>query len=183
MKKMRREEKRRREFERAFGTRQYHGSEMDTMSIVSSADGDDRWGMAIGNYDEHDVSVPPVGLYSADTISISDAQTLHSEEMEQMLEQGWDDDAKSASPQRSPSRSPYYGSPALPPAGPPPPRMAPVQLQDGGERPAPTPYSSTAHLIHPMDDSNRHYATAVDSPAWQGHIKRRSGSGNHGYAQ
>ncbi|EGG12793.1 family 2 glycosyltransferase [Melampsora larici-populina 98AG31] len=109
LKKIKREERRKKEFERAFGVRQFHSnynhSELggtDTISVVSSDD--DRWGMNIGNYDgnhhhhhHHHTSTtsggsfgpPPVGLYEVsneDGVSVVDGN-----ELEMMLETGWDE--------------------------------------------------------------------------------------------
>ncbi|KAH9454559.1 hypothetical protein MJO28_007558 [Puccinia striiformis f. sp. tritici] len=112
LKKVKREERRRREFERTFGTQQYHLSTMggseygggDTVSMISSED--DRWGLAIGNYDSTEVARPPVGLYTVDDnfssvdgssvvgggAAVQSSTTLvNGDELGLILEQGWTD--------------------------------------------------------------------------------------------
>lgn len=105
LRKLRREERRRRDFERAHpsgylagdsdflsvrtDTRsQYDGS--DTLSIGSSDD--DHWGPQIGGYNEHNVQYPPppTGLH-APSQALQNAKTLHTAELEAMLESGFDD--------------------------------------------------------------------------------------------
>ncbi|KAG9035329.1 Chitin synthase, class 1 [Tulasnella sp. JGI-2019a] len=109
LRKLKREEKRRREMERrgyptnhpntgqpAFlrpFTSYTEGSdyEGDTSSIVSSVD-DDQWGTQIGGYNENGsmYPAPPATLHSARSV-VDNAQTLGKDELEAMLEQGWDD--------------------------------------------------------------------------------------------
>jgi chitin synthase len=105
LRKLKREEKRRREFERAhpagfytgdgdlLSTRfevrsQYDGS--DTLSLASSDD--DHWGQQIGGYNEHNTKYPPppVGLHIAPN-ALESAKTVHAAELEAMLETGFDD--------------------------------------------------------------------------------------------
>lgn len=112
LRKIKRDEKRRREFERAFGAR-FHGEngegpdglhagyeesigQSDNTSIFS---GDDNWGRQVGEYRE-DVSEmpPPVGLYQVD----DDLETITGDDMELVLAQEWDD---------SSARSPGGGQP------------------------------------------------------------------------
>ncbi|KAJ7647483.1 glycosyltransferase family 2 protein [Roridomyces roridus] len=108
LRKLRREERRRRDFERmhptgyfagegdllaAHDTRsQFDGS--DTMSLSSSDD--DHWGPQIGGYNEHNVKYPPppVALLLPPDRQLDSAQTLDSKELEAMLEMGFDDDPK-----------------------------------------------------------------------------------------
>ncbi|KAJ7124901.1 glycosyltransferase family 2 protein [Mycena epipterygia] len=104
LRKLRREERRRREFERAHPSgyftgegdllsaqdsrSQYDGS--DTLSLNSSDD--DHWGLQIGGYNEHNVKYPPppVGLLVPQK-ALESAETLGSDELEAMLEMGFDD--------------------------------------------------------------------------------------------
>jgi chitin synthase len=105
LRKLRREERRRRDLERAHpsgyfagdgdllrvrtDTRsQYDGS--DTVSIGSSDD--DHWGPQIGGYNEHNAQypLPPVGLHVPNQ-ALQNAKTLNSTELEAMLETGFDD--------------------------------------------------------------------------------------------
>lgn len=108
IRRLKRENKRKIEFERAFGTRTYHNKNTlstytegessrmdssDTGSIFSG--GDDRWGMQIGQYAEEPAShLPPVGLYNIEE-GASNGETVDHGKLEQMLEAGWDDDLES----------------------------------------------------------------------------------------
>lgn len=104
LRKLKREEKRRREMDRAhpsgyygdghyLGARgpdthsQYDGS--DTTSVNSE---DDQWGPEIGGYNEHNVSYPPppVGLHLPHDAQHS-AEMLGTADLEAMLETGFDD--------------------------------------------------------------------------------------------
>ncbi|KAG8864570.1 Chitin synthase, class 1 [Tulasnella sp. 330] len=114
LRKLKREEKRKREMERAYprgyqtdpmnggqptflrpftsytdGGSDYEG---DTNSIVSSVD-DDQWGTQIGGYNENGsmFPAPPATLHSPARSMVENAQTLGKDELEAMLEQGWDD--------------------------------------------------------------------------------------------
>ncbi|KAJ8522749.1 hypothetical protein ONZ45_g743 [Pleurotus djamor] len=102
LRKMRREERRRREFERNHGGyitgdgdflsarlgSQYEGS--DTVSVASSED--DQWGPQIGGYNERDAKYPPppTGLFVPHDV-ISSAKTVGRSELEAMLESGFDE--------------------------------------------------------------------------------------------
>jgi len=102
LRKIKREERRRKEFERlhpnGFATdtdmlraeirSQYDGS--DTLSLASSDD--DQWGSQIGGYNEHNAQYPPppVGLLVPDH-ALNSAKTLDGAELEAMLEHGFDD--------------------------------------------------------------------------------------------
>lgn len=107
LRKLRREERRRRDFERShpsgyyggdgdlLGVRtdvrsQYDGS--DTMSLASSED--DQWGTQIGAYNEHNAQYPPppVGLTLPEDNTLQSAKTVDGSELEAMLEMGFDDD-------------------------------------------------------------------------------------------
>ena len=113
LRKLKREERRRRDFERAHpsgyiaGDRdflaapdtrsQYDGS--DTLSVNSSDD--DHWGTQIGGYNEHHSQFPPpptafIPLGEA----LQSAKTVDGAELEAMLETGFDD-------QPSPTNSSY----------------------------------------------------------------------------
>lgn len=107
LKKIRREEKRRRELARNYpgGFHEngdllrarrdevmpsfYDGS--DTTSIASSAE-EDKWGGQIGAYNENHTSFPrpPQTLLTPRTEVIQNAQTVGMEELEAMLDQGFD---------------------------------------------------------------------------------------------
>ncbi|THG98780.1 hypothetical protein EW026_g3458 [Hermanssonia centrifuga] len=106
LRKIRREEKRRREFERQHGgymtangerltvrseiNSQYDGS--DTMSVTSSDD--DHWGAQIGGYNENNPQYPPppLGLMSH---AGGSAESIAASDLEAMLEVGFDDGSSS----------------------------------------------------------------------------------------
>ncbi|KAJ7129832.1 glycosyltransferase family 2 protein [Mycena crocata] len=120
LRKLRREERRRRDFERAHPSgyfagdgdllsaqdarSQYDGS--DTLSLSSSDD--DHWGPQIGGYNEHNAKYPPppVGLLPPDQ-ALESAETLGSDELERMLEMGFDDAPQAASASSSSSTMRY----------------------------------------------------------------------------
>lgn len=134
LRKIKREHKRRQEFQRAFGTKSYHNNPntlstytdgessrmdftSDTGSMFSSED--DRWGLQIGQYNEDAAtSLPPVGLYHVD--DGSDGETVDHDRLEAMLDAGWDDDddpnvdsPRATSPQQNLYQAQQY-LPALP---------------------------------------------------------------------
>ena len=120
LRKNKREERRRREMDKAHPTgyytgdgdllsargadqrSQYDGS--DTFSVHSSED--DHWGLQIGGYNEHNAQYPPppVGLHITNE-KLESAETLGTADLEAMLESGFDD---------RPSPEPKYPNP---PAG------------------------------------------------------------------
>jgi chitin synthase len=108
LRKLKREERRRKDFERAhpsgymagdrdflaapdtrsvYTRSQYDGS--DTMSLNSSDD--DHWGTQIGGYNEHNTQFPPppVGLIRPE--NVDRAKVVDGAELEAMLEMGFDD--------------------------------------------------------------------------------------------
>ena len=108
LRRLRREERRRKDFERAHPGRfaigdgemlsvfdssrtysSYEGS--DTHSIASSEE--DQWGMQIGGYNELNPAFPPppVALFMPDSDRLIGATTLAGEELEAMLESGFDE--------------------------------------------------------------------------------------------
>ncbi|KAF8972952.1 glycosyltransferase family 2 protein [Flammula alnicola] len=110
LRKLKREERRRRDFERAhpsgymtgdgdylaapdtrsvYARSQYDGS--DTLSLNSSDD--DHWGTQIGGYNEHNAQFPPppVGLILPQGGTLNAAKTVGGAELEAMLEMGFDD--------------------------------------------------------------------------------------------
>ena len=175
LRKLRREEKRRREFERQHGAyisgngeltarsevwSQYDGS--DTVSVASSDD--DHWGAQIGGYNENSVQYPPppVGLMPH---ALASAETVAAGELEAMLEVGFED---------KPGR----------------PRDAPrYQLSERGHGYAPISRTTSPGLSGHADPLSPTtpvtpdgLSTAVGSD-WKTHAKKRSGgrSGKHEY--
>jgi chitin synthase len=113
LRKLRREERRRRDFERTHPTgymtgdrdflaapdtrsmytgSQYEGS--DTMSLNSSDD--DHWGTQIGGYNEHNAQYPPPPVALINPSNVTTAKTVDASELEAMLEMGFDDGKSTA---------------------------------------------------------------------------------------
>lgn len=105
LRKIRREERRRRDLERMHGGGYYTGDDLlsarggdtrsqydgsDTMSLASSDE--DQWGGQIGGYNEHNTQYPPppVGLLAQEE-TVHSAKTLDGAELEAMLEMGFED--------------------------------------------------------------------------------------------
>jgi len=122
LRKLRREEKRRRELERSFPavggflTAQHHSMAMsdwndDNVSVSTSEE--DQWGTQIGAYNENESqwAPPPVALLLPHQGVIRSAETLGGEELEAMLEQGFEvpprpsfgTNSTPSSPRRAPS--------------------------------------------------------------------------------
>lgn len=110
LRKLRREERRRRELERAYP--QFYAGDSDLLSVAdmrSQYDGsdayslassdEDHWGTQIGGYNEHNAQYPPppVGLALPENDALHSAKTLDASEMEAMLEQGFDNEQSSMS--------------------------------------------------------------------------------------
>ncbi|THH17879.1 hypothetical protein EW146_g3036 [Bondarzewia mesenterica] len=182
LRKLRREERRRREFERShpsgyiagdsdfLGVRsdahsQYDGS--DTVSVASSDD--DQWGPQIGGYNENNSQYPPppAGLQHLAPQALESATTVGGAELEAMLDRGWDDDQPSANSSTdylhaSPQHAPRY------------------QLSDGASlgpyspvsRGVPPPFRSPVSPTRPTEGAS----SALGSD-WRAHVKRRSGGG------
>ncbi|GAA5878360.1 hypothetical protein JCM1840_001390 [Sporobolomyces johnsonii] len=129
LRKVRREEKRKREFERQFGSRAVHGtSTRDGASTyaesetASSYGGDeDRWGTHLGQYNEEQTAdlPPPVGLYSVEEEETEEFATIEQQDLHVVLDQGWDDSpsqtrAGFSSGYSTPSEQHYGRSPPPP---------------------------------------------------------------------
>lgn len=164
LRKMKRQDRRRKEMERmhpggydsgdamlapsSTRTSQYDGS--DTMSLASSSE-DDQWGAQIGGYNENSAAYPPppVGLYVADQLAASaEGKTVGANDLEAMLEQGFDDPPSARSqPMRAAPGAPRF------------------QLSDG--------YAPVAHASSPTTPaSGAQYSTS--------HARRRSGGRGNG---
>ncbi|OBZ66534.1 Chitin synthase 1 [Grifola frondosa] len=185
LRKLRREERRRREMERLNGTyigangeltarnevySQYDGS--DTVSVASSDD--DHWGTQIGGYNENSSHYPPPPLALMPQ-ALASAETVAGSELEAMLESGFDD---RPSQSRAPSDAPRY------------------QLSESSGTPSSNGYTplsrsaspglltARAHVLSPVSPTRPTDAvsSAVGSD-WKSHAKKRSGgrSGTHEY--
>lgn len=192
LRKLRREERRRREMERAYPNgypsqgeflsprpletySQYDGS--DTASVTSSDD--DHWGMQIGGYNENSTKFPPppLGLAPSDTV-IENAATLDAAEMEAMLEVGFDglsskEHLVPIHPRAAPPPPPLIASPRyqLHDTSPPPPRFngyVPVSREGTPGN----PHEHDLGLPPPPLSAN---GTSSAVPEWKGHAKKRSG--------
>lgn len=104
LRKLKREERRRKEFERLHPNgyvptdvdmlraeirSQYDGS--DTLSLASSDE--DQWGAQIGGYNEHNAQFPPppVGLIVPEEDTLHTAKTVDGAELQAMLEHGFEE--------------------------------------------------------------------------------------------
>ncbi len=116
LRKLKRDERRRREMERAHpggfiqGDREFlvapdwrrsQADWSDSHSLASSDD--DHWGTQIGAYNEHSTQFPPppVGLTRAKGPAFENAETVGGAELEAMLEMGFDERQTSPSPANS----------------------------------------------------------------------------------
>lgn len=187
LRKIKREEKRRREMERAyprgFPTDPTNpGSflrphtqmsddghwESDTVSVVSSND-DDQWGTQIGAYNENAslFPPPPQALHRASLFEA--APTLGKDEMEAMLEQGFDDETTPPVPPLPMTQAPRYQLTDSPAGG----RSFQAYAQVGRPSAASPPRhvtSPTSPLVTPNGTSS---AIGGD---FKTHVKKRSGS-------
>ena len=186
LRKLRREERRRRDFERAgyvVGDQEhlnvrsevhssYEGS--DTVSVTSS---EDHWGPQIGEYNENSTQypLPPPVLHPNSHHTLESAKTIDERDLEAMLESGWDP-------------SPNASTDNLHPAQPRPPQASPrIQLHDGrsfgGPNYAPVGLPSS-HLTSPISPQSVQGASSAvgHGQDWKTHVKRRSGGGQrHDY--
>ncbi|BGP50264.1 hypothetical protein JCM10450v2_006180 [Rhodotorula kratochvilovae] len=195
VRKIRRDERRRRDFERQFGSRAVHSqgpsardgastyAESETASSYGGPD-EDRWGAQIGAYNEDATTgnvPPPVGLYSVDEIDDED-ETLNQHDLVNVLDGGWDDASPLGSP--SPSGTPYgrsnasgYSTPSEQPYYPPAPgayghQAAPQQQQQRGWTLSDTPLgappmaaSLSSHSQLPLNAST----SSLSSGSGNGH--------------
>ncbi|KAH9940523.1 glycosyltransferase family 2 protein [Epithele typhae] len=159
LRKLRREEKRRRDngelVPRNEVWSQYDGS--DTFSVASSDD--DHWGAQIGGYNENSAQYPPPPVGLTHATALTSAETVAGEDLEAMLEVGFDD--------RLGMR---------------------YQLADTGTGYAPISRTTSPGLagqadpLSPTTPETGGLSTAVGSD-WKTHAKKRSGgrSGTHEY--
>jgi chitin synthase len=126
LRKMKRDERRRRDFERQFGSRQTYQSsnslwdDSTAHSETASSYGgeEDRWGMEIGHYSEDGPTLapPPIGLFHIDADSSEgDHETIAEHELELVLDQGWQEDDLGGRPYGSGYASSRPMSPQAPP--------------------------------------------------------------------
>ncbi|KAI0063696.1 glycosyltransferase family 2 protein [Artomyces pyxidatus] len=177
LRKLRREERRRRDFERAhpsgynagddyLGVRsdvhsQYDGS--DSMSVTSS---EDQWGPQIGEYNENNAQYPPPppGLHHVPEHAIQNAKVIGENDLEAMLESGWDD-----------TPSPFASTDHLHLAQPQPSSLAPRYQLSDGPGPGYTPVPPVHSPVSPTRPSAG--ASSALGGEWKTHAKRRSGGG------
>jgi len=117
LRKLRREERRRKELERAHpgeflsaraDTRSQYDSS-DTLSVFSSED--DHWGAQIGGYNEYNAQYPPPapGLLLPHNAALQNAKTVGASELEAMMESGFETEpSRSSSPIGVPAHAPRY---------------------------------------------------------------------------
>jgi chitin synthase len=166
LRKLRRDERRRRDFERShpsgyltggdgdsLGTRSYsHYEGSDAASLTPSEE--DQWGGQIGGYNEHHAQYPPppVGLLPAGE-QLLGAKVVDRSELEAMLEKGFEEPP-------SQSRTPPNTYP---------PRF---QLSDANAGYAPI----SDNLMSPTSPGHGGASSGVGAD-WKTHAKRRSGGG------
>lgn len=167
LRKIKREEKRRRDMARAFpqgyqsneylrgdAQSQYDGS--DTVSMTSSDD--DQWGGQIGTYNENSSQYPPPppGIRLPHQEMISTAKTVSKDEMAAMLESGFEDRPSDSKPSlASLSSTTQFLDSSGAPAG-----TARYQLSDAPSSPrldmhasspsSATPLASPRHIVSPV---------------------------------
>jgi len=187
LRKMRREERRRREFERAhpsgyltgdqelLGVRSdvhssYEGS--DTVSVTSS---EDHWGPQIGEYNEHNTQYPPPPpvLHPIPKHTLESAKTIDERDLEAMLESGWDP---------SPNSSTDHLHPAQPRPG----MTTRFQLTDGPTNgPSYSAVGQNPRIvtspISPARPTQGTSSAVGHGQDWKTHVKRRSGGQRNDY--
>ncbi|KAI0717225.1 chitin synthase-domain-containing protein [Cerioporus squamosus] len=178
LRKIRREEKRRREFERTHGAyigsngeltarsevfSQYDGS--DTVSVASSDD--DHWGAQIGGYNENSTQYPPPPL-SLMPQALESAETVAATDLEAMLEVGFDD--------RSPGRT--RGGTRYPPE-----KGNGYTPLSRSTSPGFTPTTAPFSPLSPATPGETGAVSSAIEGEWRTHAKKRSGgrSGKHEY--
>ena len=171
LRKLKREEKRRRDFERMHPTgyqagegylttrhevKSYDGS--DTTSVLSSDD--DHWGTQIGGYNEHNPSYPPPPLVLNTKHANASGETLAGDQLEAMLEAGFDDglSPNSSTTKVGPrlhNRHQLYDTP--------------VTHSNG--------YTALSRTQSPTSPGVPRNGEALSSGVaeWKGHVKKRSG--------
>ncbi|KAH9830744.1 chitin synthase-domain-containing protein [Rhodofomes roseus] len=178
LRKIRREERRRKDLERMHGAymsangeltarqevfSQYDGS--DTVSVASSDE--DQWGAQIGGYNENSTAYPPPPT-SLQQHAFASAESIAAADMQAMLDAGFDEE--SSPPQsRTPSQAPRYqlsDGPSLDVNG-----YAPLS-RSGSPGPPPGVRGHAFSPVSPVRPIGA-VSTAVDGE-WRGHAKKRS---------
>jgi chitin synthase len=182
LRKLKRDERRRREFERAHpsgylvGDQEYLGvrsdihSTYDGSDTVSVTSSEDHWGLQIGEYNENNAQYPPPPpvLHPPSQHALDSAKTIDERDLEAMLESGWDPSPNASvdnlhSTQPRPAMTPRY------------------QLADGRmDGSSYSPMGQPAFHASPMSSTrpNQGTSSAVGhGQDWKTHVKRRSGGG------
>lgn len=190
LRKIRREERRRREFERAhpsgyiIGDQEYLGVRSDVHSSYESSDtvsvtsSEDHWGPQIGEYNENNTQYPPPppALLPFSKHALESARTIDDRDLESMLESGWDP-------------SPNASSDNLHPAQPGPHSTSSPRLQlPTGRRMGGPSYSPVGHQppsntspISPDRPPQGESSAIGHGQDWKTHMKRRSGGQRNDY--
>ncbi|KAI0321088.1 glycosyltransferase family 2 protein [Amylostereum chailletii] len=174
LRKIKREERRRKEFARAhpqgFATgdeyltvrsevnSQYDGS--DAASVTSS---EDQWGSNIGEYNENNAQYPPppTGLHTGPLQAMQNAKVIGADDLEAMLESGWDD-----------LPSPNASSDQLTPA----PSHVPPQVSPTAARYQLSDTMNPQSRMSPPPMRSAGKSSALED-GWKTHVKKRSGGG------
>jgi chitin synthase len=146
---------------------------------------DDIWGQEIGGYDEHGAQFPPPPqtLLSPEGNVLATATIVGKDELEAMLDEGWDDDAPPPLPSpggRPPLLNPHaQSSPRFQLSDAPPPLRGfanpnpytPLAREPSPATPRnyPTPDTPTIPV-----NPNNGMSSAVEPGGWRTHAKRRS---------
>lgn len=159
LRKLKREDRRRREMSRAFpqgftaggnlGVRDnvysQYGDASDTQSIASSYQDEDQWGFQIGGYNEHNPAFPPPPdvLIPRDEV-LHGAGTIGGDDLEAMLEVGFDDRSDGHGSRLHMQQQNPSSTHLLPPQN-----VPRFQLSDGGPSlsASPQPYSHQQDYI------------------------------------
>lgn len=171
LRKIRREEKRRREYERLhpsgfqpgeeyLGTRgsQYDGS--DTISVASSDD--DHWGAQIGGYNENGAQYPPPPVGLTMKHGNVSGETVAGADLEAMLEMGFEASSTPSSPARFNTLHPDASRSGF-------------QLTDGPVSSG-NGYTPLARSTSPTSPNMPVGAVSSSTSEWKTHVKKRSGS-------
>ncbi|KAI9511145.1 glycosyltransferase family 2 protein [Russula earlei] len=183
LRKLRREERRRREFERAHpsgylvGDQEYLGvpseahSSYDNSDAVSVTSSEDHWGPQIGEYNENNVQYPPPppALHPIPQHALENAKTIDDRDLEAMLESGWDPSPDASTDNLHLGQPQSSLSPRLPPG-----HLGAASYSAVGHHHPPSQVKSPNSPGRPPQGASSAVGHEQD---WKAHVKRRSGGG------
>lgn len=181
LRKLKRDERRRREFERAHpsgylvGNREYLGVRPDVYSTFEGSDtfsvasSEDHWGPQIGEYNENNTQYPPPppALQPIPKYALDNASTIDERDLEAMLESGWD-------PSPNASTDHLHLTQPRPSGVTPHSQLADGRMGGSSYSPAgqPSPHTSPISPTHLIQGASSAIGNGQD---WRTHVKRRSG--------